>query len=290
MIRAPANRTTSTAPRPVDDSHSDDEPLHLPPDTLALLSHFHTERDAQTTRFNDLSARAEAAFSSVSTNNDGASRACPPDADNAAAAAATTAALSIDLFPEDWNQSQFWYTDASADALATALLSAADNTPDAAATPATIVVISAPSVYIALRRRLQAASAARARPHVYLLEYDARFRVLGPSFVPYDYARPLQLPAWLQGAADVVFADPPFLSAECQGKTAETARFVAREWTPDGVRMVTCTGERMGEVVLSEYRGVGVRETGFEPEHANGLGNAFRCFANFSVGGGELRR
>lgn len=55
---------------------------HLSADTLDLLKNFYSERDAREKQFEDLKAQAENAFESKT--------------------------LSMDLFAEDWNASQFW--------------------------------------------------------------------------------------------------------------------------------------------------------------------------------------
>lgn len=55
--------------------------------------------------------------------------------------------LSMSDFKEDWNASQFWFTDLTASYLATSLLqNATSNT--------SIAVVSAPSVYIMLQKIL----------------------------------------------------------------------------------------------------------------------------------------
>lgn len=44
-------------------------------------------------------------------------------------------------------------------------------------------------------------------------------------------------------------------------------------------RLVSCTGERMSKVIAKVYPDTNI--TSFLPEHANGLSNEFRCYANF---------
>jgi hypothetical protein len=118
------------------------------------------------------------------------------------------------------------------------------------------------------------------------LEYDKRFEVVGRDFVFYDYQLPLRLPHEMKGAFDRIICDPPFLSDDCQAKTALTARYLAKEWAPasassGGIRFVTCTGERMEPLIAKLYGGIGVKTTTFEPAHSKGLSNEFRCYANF---------
>lgn len=44
------------------------------------------------------------------------------------------------------------------------------------------------------------------------------------DFTLYDYKKPLDLPAELQGSFNVVVADPPYLSSECLDKAVQTMR------------------------------------------------------------------
>ncbi|KAK4549131.1 hypothetical protein LTR36_007588 [Oleoguttula mirabilis] len=232
---------------------ADDDVPALPADTLLLLQAFATEKDARAKQFEDLKAKAEHDF------DDGNGK------------------LSMDLFGEDWNQSQFWYTDATARTLAKQLLNGVTS-------DSCIAVVSAPSVYIALRNILSEDDSI-VKPRLCLLEYDKRFEVFGGDFVYYDFQQPLRLPQELKSNFDRIICDPPFLSEDCQTKTALTVRFLARSWSPyqdnTGSRFISCTGERMEAVITKLYAKIGVSTTTFEPQHSKGLSNEFRCYANF---------
>lgn len=65
-------------------------------DTLAALQEFYLERDSKEKRFQDLKGDIEQKSSQ--------------------------AQLSMDMFSEDWNASQFWYSDETATILAKQLL------------------------------------------------------------------------------------------------------------------------------------------------------------------------
>jgi hypothetical protein len=181
----------------------------------------------------------------------------------------------MDAFGEDWNESQFWYSDETARTLAEALLENADET-------SCIAVVSAPSVFVALKNILNDLPDDAKRPKkITLLEHDRRFAVF-PEFVYYDFAEPLKLPSELKGAFDSIICDPPFLSEDCQTKAALTARWLTSASSPSPARIVVCTGERMGELVTTRlYRASGVRTTDYEVRHARGLSNEFCCYANF---------
>lgn len=92
--------------------------------------------------------------------------------------------------------------------------------------------MSTPSVYQKLRElRGELVS-------VCLFEFDRRFAVYGEDFIFYDYSRPLDLPGDVAAHSfDVVIADPPYLSADCLKKTAETVRYLTRG------KILLCTGE-----------------------------------------------
>ncbi|KAI9787724.1 MAG: hypothetical protein M1839_000255 [Geoglossum umbratile] len=99
----------------------DDEPIELSKDTLKALNQFYNERDDRQEQFEKLKAQAA------------------EDAD--------FPSLSMQLFEEDWNASQFWYDDETALVLATQLLE--DAKEDSA-----IAVVSAPSVFVQLKKLL----------------------------------------------------------------------------------------------------------------------------------------
>ncbi|PVI06901.1 hypothetical protein DM02DRAFT_649247 [Periconia macrospinosa] len=233
----------------------DDDIPQLSSFALEALQGFYTERDQREKQFEDLKAHAEDDFKGI----DGVK-------------------LSMEAFTEDWNASQFWYHDDTATTLARKLL-------DGATDATRIAVISAPSVFIQVKNLL-ASEEYTARPKISLLEFDQRFAVF-PEFVPYDFQTPFKLPGEFKGAFDRVILDPPFLSQDCQTKAALTVRWMAKSWTSvgdmeeKGFRLIVCTGERMEELITKLYAKVGTRTTSFEPRHAKGLSNEFRCYANF---------
>lgn len=179
----------------------------------------------------------------------------------------------MDLFTEDWNASQFWYKDSTATVLATQLLAGATS-------DSKIAVVSAPSVYIALRNLLSS-DAYDIKPRIVLLEFDERFAVFKSDFALYDFQQPLKLDPSLKGVFDRIVVDPPFLSQDCQTKAAMTVRWLSREHEAPGLRLVLCTGERMEDLAHKLYARAGMRTTTFYPEHSKGLSNEFRCYANF---------
>lgn len=237
---------------------SDDE-LTLPADTLQALLEFKQQENERKAEFHRLSEAAEARAADVK---------------GADALAADTEQVArnqvlIDLFREDWQLSQFWYTDETAKILAQALLEGADST-------TVVVVVSAPSVFAAIK---QLPALEIPTPHIYLLEYDTRFQVLAGKdhFNFYDYNEPDSVPEKLRHQCDRLLIDPPFLNERCQSLSAQCARNLLKPG--DGHRVISSTGERMNEILRELYPEA--RMTSFLPQHKNGLANEFRCNANF---------
>ncbi|KAL7619951.1 Protein-lysine N-methyltransferase efm5 [Parahypoxylon ruwenzoriense] len=253
---------------------SDDEPIALSSHALAALQEFYGERDAHADKFQKLKVAAE------QQQHQG---------DGAGAGAGVGVPLSMDAFTEDWNESQFWYSDETAMLFARQLL-------DGVREDEVVAVVSTPSVFIALNNLLNAADEESPRPKkMYLLEHDRRFAVF-PEFVFYDFQQPVKLPAELKGSVDRIICDPPFLSEDCQTKTALTVRWMSRPATAAAPRsgphprLIVCTGERMEALVTQKlYRLLGVRTTTYEPRHAHGLSNVFYCYANFQCDAWRFR-
>lgn len=224
----------------------DDGVPQLSSGALAALKEFYGERDTRQKEFEKLKDQAEDDF-------DGK--------------------LSMDAFTEDWNASQFWYSNETATVLARQLLAnASDDT--------RIAVVSAPSAFIQLKNLL-AAGHFKCKPKITLLEFDERFAVF-KEFVRYDFEKAIQLPAELKSSFDAIICDPPFLSEDCQTKAALTVRWLAKTWVQNTVRLIVCTGERMEPLVTDKLYGkVGLRTTDYDIKHAKGLSNEFRCYANF---------
>lgn len=160
---------------------------------------------------------------------------------------------------EDWQLSQFWYDDKTAQLLAEEALAITGD-------GGRIACLSCPSVYRKLREF------ARDNVSICCLEYDERFSMFGNDFVFYDYNDPLNLPEGFEKAFDVVIADPPFLSEECLRKTAITVKHLAKD------RVILCTGAVMEDLARELLSVVSCQ---FKPRHSNGLANEFHCYTNY---------
>ena len=163
---------------------------------------------------------------------------------------------------ENWQLSQFWYADETAEWLATQLLK--DTSADT-----WIALVSAPSVLPKLKQLNKVGA------KVALFEYDRRF-ASHAEFCPYDFNHPLNIPADFKGKFNRILLDPPFLSEECQIKMAATCR-----WLSASAQIIVCTGLSMRELVPKIYPGVSLQT--YEPKHHSGLSNPFGCWANTSL-------
>ncbi|KAI5460255.1 putative N6-adenine methyltransferase-domain-containing protein [Mariannaea sp. PMI_226] len=243
-------------------SDSDDEPITLSSHALAALAEFQSEKDDHLKKFERLKAAPVDGPTLKQSDGD--------------------ELLSMAAFAEDWNESQFWYSDESATVLAEQLLHGASSS-------TTIGVLSTPSAFIALRNLLRSRPV-QGRPKLILFEHDGRFDVFS-EFVYYDYQQPLKLPAELKGSLDCVILDPPFFNSDCQTKFAITARWLLKP-APAAAsqpRVIICTGERMAPIVDKLYRSLHVRPTTFEPVHKE-LSNHYYCYANFECPSWTWRR
>lgn len=230
---------------------SDDEPLSLSNDALAALQEFKQEEKQRIEIFEHLSKKAE-------------EQAETP--------------VDIDLFQEDWQLSQFWYDDKTAEILGRAILEGADEN-------TVVAIASAPSVFAAIKKFDPKDIPTK---HIYLLEYDTRFNVLAGNdhFFHYDFYKPNDIPETLKNKCHRVLIDPPFLEEECQTNSAIAARnLLVTDTTPRTktndlqFKLVSSTGERMKDVIKRNYPETSI--TNFYPEHKNGLSNEFRCYASF---------
>lgn len=161
-------------------------------------------------------------------------------------------------FDENWQLSQFWYDEKTADTLVKGAVQCTKYNEK-------IALISCPTLYNKLKKNC-------GERQVTLFEYDERFRIYDSDFISYNYKFPLHVPRNLSKFYDLVIADPPFLSDECLTKTALTIKFLAKK------KIVLCTGAIMSE--LAE-RLLNVEICNFIPHHQNNLANEFCCYSNF---------
>ncbi|KAF8985573.1 hypothetical protein BGZ46_003579 [Entomortierella lignicola] len=221
------------------DSDSD---LELSPETLKALQQVMKEQQEQQERFEKLRQMAEERFDAAQDSNNA-------EAAEAEKTNKNLQGVTMDLFREDWQLSQFWYSDETSEKLAQEILNNTDAN-------SIVCCISSPTAYVKLM-------------------FDTRFDVYGRQFIHYDYAKPqeFRLSEELKGTVDMIVVDPPFLSEECLTKTLQTVRFLLK----NGGKVVLCTGLVMAEIAKKDD----LKLTTFYPGHQNGLSNDFRCYVNY---------
>lgn len=226
----------------------EDDDLQLSASSLEALNEFMTEHAEQLNRFEDLKAHADSEYEKPKR------------------------IISMADFGEDWNYSQFWYDEATAQSLAEELLDGTDEN-------SLIGLVSAPSVYVKIKE-LQSKGLVSPNIKVKLFEFDPRFELVGEDFIRYDYNQPLRgLPSELKNKFNRILLDPPFLNEDCQTKTALTVRWLTRPWQRGSdLKVMACSGERMRGLLERLYEPVGLKATMFEVGH-KGLSNEFLCYS-----------
>jgi hypothetical protein len=109
----------------------------------------------------------------------------------------------VELVPEDWRLSQFWYDEHTARELVEEVVRLVSPSRSGSAAGA-VACIACPTLYAYLKKTVPGVPAQ-------LLEYEERFGQYGGDFTFYDYNRPEELPAAMKHAYRVIVADPPYL-------------------------------------------------------------------------------
>ncbi|ETN41125.1 uncharacterized protein HMPREF1541_03060 [Cyphellophora europaea CBS 101466] len=227
-----------------------EDELGLSADTLAALQHFYLEQDIDLRAFEDLKS---------STDESGERK-----------------LLSISAFKEDWNASQFWFTDDTAEFLARQLLLHSTS-------ESSIAIISAPSIFLQAQKLLLTGQYPLPT-RLCLLEYDERFDLL-EGFVKYDFNDPTNLPADMDGQFDLIVCDPAYHSEACIVQYAKSCKWLTKavDVKSDRSRSIkmVCTGEALQDVVTESFAPISI--TSFHPRHTVRLDNRYACYANFEL-------
>jgi len=275
-----------------DDDHDDDDVPQLSSNALLALQEFLQERQAQETL--ELGGDDD-----ENRNDDGEQQ----------------QQQQLRHVSEDWQLSQFWYTESTASALAREALAAAGQS-------GRIACVSCPTLYKAIVDVLrtnpstEAATADAAAsdgcgtsvlstlPRAIVLEFDRRFAKWGRDFVFYDYQDPSipELPVDWRNSFDVVVCDPPFLNEECAAATWKAAVETLGKRRKDGggggdnnnsedktstnskaCKVIFCTGEIMEETLVALSGGDLKKSETFFPEHASKLSNPFVLMTDYET-------
>ena len=179
------------------------------------------------------------------------------------------------LFKEDWQSSQFWYSDDFSKRLSIALHQVCDELATLDSTPK-IAFLCCPTAYVGFQHHKKHDGAR-------LLEYDHRFETFaGSTYIHYNLHEPEEnLPEELLGKVDVAVCDPPFLNAVTNECIVKTLRQLLR---PNG-RVVLLTSTSVAHLLPEIYDAPPVGplyETQIKVEHAGGISNAFGLWTNWS--------
>ncbi|KAI3409936.1 RING [Globodera pallida] len=172
---------------------------------------------------------------------------------------------------ENWQLSQFWYTDETCRQLVDECICALNGS-------GRVACLSCPSVVAHFMDTKEVKTNAI---ELSLFEYDTRFAdKFGNVFVYYDYRRPLDVPDKFHHQFDFLLVDPPFLSDECLIKVAQTIRLLSKRSENGGSKLLMNTGVVMEQLLK---RILDVKKTDFRPTHKNNLANEFWSFSNYPV-------
>ncbi|XP_055923746.1 protein-lysine N-methyltransferase CG9154 [Eupeodes corollae] len=167
------------------------------------------------------------------------------------------------MFEEDWQLSQFWYSNNTRTALGKVVKKLLG--PDAQ-----VALLSCPSLYKTIKDM---------HDHVRLFEFDKRFSIFGDDFIHYDFNEAFCEPEYFihhTAIYDIIIADPPFLSEECITKTAH----IIKKLMKPCAKLVFCSGEIVGPWIAKYLY---LKPYNFRPEHERNLANEFVCYANFNI-------
>ena len=167
---------------------------------------------------------------------------------------------------ENWNLSQFWYTEATRQILAKEIYYATldDN----------IAFLSCPSLYHSFTEMYY-----DRRDRSYLFEFDSRFYDhAGENFLKFDCFNVEAMKASVAKrkfpSFDYVVADPPYLSIECLESMSNCVKFLAG----DKGKILYIAGDTVVENV--PYYLPMCHPLKFLPQN-NTLRNAFFCYVNY---------
>jgi 16S rRNA G966 N2-methylase RsmD len=171
--------------------------------------------------------------------------------------------LQNQIFREDWQLSQFWYTEETSEILAKEIIKQCKN--------GKIACVSTPSVFKTLKKLSNEIT-----NEYYIFEYDMRFKLYGEHFIYYDYNEPLNLPEKMKGYFDCIMVDPPFLSEECLSKISQTIQYLSKS---KETLIFLVTGKQMEFSIKKIFQDSLQICYSFIPKHKN-LMNLLVCYTN----------
>ncbi|XP_075149997.1 protein-lysine N-methyltransferase CG9154 [Haematobia irritans] len=168
-------------------------------------------------------------------------------------------------FEEDWQLSQFWYSQSTKEIIGGVASQLLGNSKDYR-----MALLSCPSLYGTIKE---------IHENVMIFEFDKRFSAYGEDFVFYDFneANSENYLHNLWHSFDLIIADPPFLSEECITKISKIIKNLLK---PEG-KIIFCSGEIVEPWLINSLPGI--KKCKYQPQHERNLGNEFVSYANFNL-------
>ncbi|KAH3762337.1 protein-lysine N-methyltransferase N6AMT2 [Pelomyxa schiedti] len=173
---------------------------------------------------------------------------------------------AIESVEEDWELSQFWYEEDTAQFLAQTAIKCSHG--------GRIACVSTPTLFRTLHKMNHP-------QHLNtLFEYDRRFSSYRNQFVFFDVNKPKAIPKNLHHKFSFVCADPPFLNPTIVANTIQTMALLAKS---SSTPVLLLTGAVLEESITQITNG-SLKRQPFTPRHSSGrLQNEFGSFANFTL-------
>ncbi|SGZ24000.1 BQ5605_C023g09678 [Microbotryum silenes-dioicae] len=256
------SRSTSASPPP-----------QLDPATLAILAGFLHEKDEADRQFQELSERVDKRKKAAQAAGEDGEDAHGPESADRGDEPDKALMMTVDefrrLFGEDWQLSQFWYSQAFATTLAQYIRSLCPST------STRVAFLCCPTAYVGFQHT-------NPLPRTLLLEYDKRFELLdADQFVHYDIDEPEYVPEGIKGTVDIAICDPPFLNEVTNRKLAKTLKQILK---PDSkLLLLTSTSvEHLFDQIYTEAPLGPLIKTDIQVGHAGGIQNNFGVWRNWS--------
>ncbi|SCV69627.1 BQ2448_2647 [Microbotryum intermedium] len=253
-------------------SASASPPPQLDPATLAILAGFLHEKDEADRQFQELSERVDKRRRAARTGgevDDDAQGQGADGVDGADKAPMMTVDEFRRLFGEDWQLSQFWYSQAFATTLAQYIRSLCPST------STRVAFLCCPTGYVGFQHT-------NPLPRTLLLEYDQRFELLDPDqFVHYDIDEPEDVPQDIRGTVDIAICDPPFLNEVTNRKLAKTLKQLLKP-TSKLLLLTSTSVEHLFDQIYTKAPLGPLIKTDIEVGHAGGIQNNFGVWKSWS--------
>ncbi|XP_067621256.1 protein-lysine N-methyltransferase CG9154 [Eurosta solidaginis] len=179
------------------------------------------------------------------------------------------AACTETMFEEDWQLSQFWYSETTkqtfGQVVGKLLAEEVKNQKSYS-----IALLSCPSLYGTVKK---------VHENVKIFEYDKRFSAYGDDFVYYDFnkANDVDYMQEYKDSFDLIIADPPFLSEECITNISKIIHNLEKQ---TNTKIIFCSGAIVEQWLTKCLK---LKKCVFEPTHERNLGNEFVTYANFDL-------